>query len=221
VTGALPPAVPPPSRTTGATVAGIVAPAWARSQPGAGRRVWLVSTHTTWSKEPDVLLVLGSLMRRGREWLHVLLPIRPDGSTGWIPRNHALLDRTHYWVVVDKHSRAVKVYKRGALMRSFAAVIGKPATPTPDGLAAVYEIDRQPDSGGFLGSWALPLTILSRVLDNFGGGPGRIAIHGRGGASLNDPLGSARSHGCIRIDNTSVDWLARHIPQGTPVQITG
>jgi lipoprotein-anchoring transpeptidase ErfK/SrfK len=39
------------------------------------------------------------------------------------------------------------------------------------------------------------------VLDDYGGGPGRVAIHGRAGASLLDPLGTARSHGCIRIDN--------------------
>jgi lipoprotein-anchoring transpeptidase ErfK/SrfK len=221
VIAAVPQAVAPPSRAGGATVAGIVAPTWARSQPGAGHRVWLVPTQTTWSKEPDVLLVLGSLNRRGREWLHVLLPIRPDGASGWIPRSNALLDRTHYWVVVDKRARTVRVYRRGALVRHFQAVIGKPATPTPDGLAAVYEIDRQPDPNGFLGTWALPLTILSKVLLNFGGGPGRIAIHGRGGASLNDPLGSARSHGCIRVDNSDIDWMAKHIPQGAPVQITG
>ncbi len=54
-----------------------------------------------------------------------------------------------------------------------------------------------------------------------GGGPGRIAIHGRGGASLLNPLGSAASHGCIRIDNGPVSWLATHVPQGAPVQITG
>ncbi len=53
------------------------------------------------------------------------------------------------------------------------------------------------------------------------GGPGRIAIHGGAGASLQDPLGSARSHGCIRIDNRAIAWMAGHIPQGAPVQIIG
>jgi hypothetical protein len=36
----------------------------------------------------------------------------------------------------------------------------------------------------------MPLTLLSNVLFNFGGGPGRIAIHGRDGPSLENPLGS-------------------------------
>ena len=67
----------------------------------------------------------------------------------------------------------------------------------------------------------MPLTVESNVLFNFGGGPGRIAIHGRDGASLENPLGSAASHGCIRIDNDEIDWMASSILPGTPVDITG
>ena len=59
-----------------------------------------------------------------------------------------------------------------------------------------------------------------RVLDDYGGGAGRVAIHGRAGASLLDPLGSARSHGCIRIDNRQVRFLARVLVPGAPVRIT-
>ena len=58
------------------------------------------------------------------------------------------------------------------------------------------------------------------MLEDYGGGPGRVAIHGRAGASLLDPLGTARSHGCIRIDNVHVSWMASHLPVGTPVQVT-
>jgi|SRR5215217_2010344 len=51
------------------------------------------------------------------------------------------------------------------------------------------------------------------------GGPGRVAIHGRGGASLLDPLGTAASHGCIRVDSRQAAWLARVLPPGAPVEI--
>jgi len=210
-----------PSRQNGATIARVVAATPVRARPGAGRDVWLASAATEWSSKPQTLLVLGSAWHAGRLWLHVLLPIRPDGSSGWIPRNNTQLSGTHYWITVDKRSRTVAVYGHGRRIRSFSAVVGKPATPTPDGLAAVYEVDRQPDPEGFLGTWALPLTILSNTLHSFGGGPGRIAIHGRGGASLLDPLGSAASHGCIRLDNSNVGWLAQMIRPGTPVQISG
>lgn len=215
------PEIAAPSRVQGATTAAIVLSAEARSLPAGGRRVWRVEGQTGWSAEPQVLLVLASAWRDGREWVKLLLPIRPDGSAGWIPRNDVRLVHTSYWITVDKRQREVRVYRSGRLVRSFSAVIGKPATPTPTGLAAIYEVDHQPDPEGFLGTWALPLTILSHALFNFGGGPGRIAIHGRGGASLLDPLGSARSHGCIRVDDTDVGWLAATMRQGTPVEITG
>ena len=77
-------------------------------------------------------------------------------------------------------------------MRRFKAVVGAPATPTPSGRFAIAELARQPDPDGFLGPFALHLTAHSDVLDDYGGGPGRVAIHGRGGESLADPLGSAR-----------------------------
>jgi lipoprotein-anchoring transpeptidase ErfK/SrfK len=39
-----------------------------------------------------------------------------------------------------------------------------------------------------------------------------------------DPLGSAASHGCIRLSNESIDWLVRTIGAsqlpGTPVQVS-
>ncbi len=220
-TGRRPTRIVAPSRHGGAMLAQIVVGAEAESGPGEGRRVWWVGTATSWSAEPQVLLVLGSAVRHGRPWLRVLLPIRPDGATGWIPRDNVALLSTRYWITVDKRARMVTIYRDDRPVHRYEAVIGKPATPTPDGLAAIYEKDPQPDPGGFLGPWALPLTALSNVLENFGGGPGRIAIHGRDGASLQDPLGSARSHGCIRIDNGPIVWMAQHIPQGTPVQIVG
>ena len=57
------------------------------------------------------------------------------------------------------------------------------------------------------------------MLLNYGGGPGRVAIHGRDGASLADPLGSSLSHGCVRVDDANIIWMARVIPLGTPVLI--
>jgi lipoprotein-anchoring transpeptidase ErfK/SrfK len=101
-------------------------------------------------------------------------------------------------------------------------VVGKPSTPTPRGLfAVVWAIRWHPHD--FLGSWVFELTAHSNVLQRFDGGDGTVGIHGRGGASLSDPLGSARSHGCIRLSNQAIDWVVRrvganHLP-GTPVNV--
>jgi lipoprotein-anchoring transpeptidase ErfK/SrfK len=209
-----------PTRASGATTARIVAPTHARARPrGRARSVWRVGTVTSWSGQAQQLLVLDSAWRDGREWLKVLLPIRPNGTSGWIPRYRAQLSYTPYRVELRLESRRMTVFREGRRVRRFRAVIGAPGTPTPRGPAAIYERNRQPDPGGFLGPWSLSLTAFSNVLESFGGGPGRVAIHGREGASLLDPLGSARSHGCIRINSRAVSWLARRVRAGTPVRI--
>lgn len=155
----------------------------------------------------------------GREYLKVLLPIRPIGAVGWIPRNRVALRESKLWIEIRKKNRWLYAFLGGKRVRRFRIVIGAPGTPTPAGLAAIYERNRQPDPDEFLGPWSLPLTALSRTLKNYGGGPGRIAIHGRSGASLSDPLGSAASHGCIRIPNRGIRWLAKYAGPGTPVVI--
>jgi lipoprotein-anchoring transpeptidase ErfK/SrfK len=216
---AQPAALAAPALATGATIARLVAPAPARSQPGAGRVVAHVSAATDWAHEPMELMVLGAAVVNGKQWLQVRLPARPNRSSGWISADRAQLTHTDFFIHVRTAHRLVAVYHKGKLVHRYHAVIGKTSTPTPHGLFSIYErIPLRP--GGFLGKMALPLTAFSPTLMRFGGGPGRVAIHGRGGASLHDPLGSARSHGCIRIDNAPVTWIANHVPRGTPVDIT-
>jgi lipoprotein-anchoring transpeptidase ErfK/SrfK len=202
-------------------VARIVAPTVARPRLKSRRGGSRLSTQTSWSGQPQSLLVLDARTRRGRGWVKVLLPQRPNGSTGWVPRDRVVLARTPYWVEVRTGARLVTVYRGGRRVRRFRAVVGAPPTPTPHGLAAIYERNAQPNPRGFLGPWALPLTIHSNVLLSFGGGPGRVGLHGRDGASLADPLGSARSHGCIRVNNNHVSWMARKLRAGTPVRLRG
>ena len=196
-------------------------PTLARAAPRRDARPAMrLGTGARWSGGPASLLVLDATRdRKGRLWLRVLLPRRPNGTTGWIAAERAVVRRTRWRVVVDVERRTVSLLHDGRVRGSWPAVVGAPSTPTPRGLFAVGERIRQPDANGFIGSWAVHLTAYSEVLDNYGGGPGTIGIHGRGGASLWDPLGSAASHGCIRIDNDPVSLLARRALEGTPVRI--
>lgn len=209
-----------PSRAHGATVARIVAPAIAHRHLDTPRGKGLrLGTATSWSHQPQTLLVLAGATRDGIDYIKVRLPRRPNGSSGWIRRDHVVLSTTPYWVTVRVRSRTVTVYRRGRRVLRFHAVVGKRKTPTPLGLHAIYERNPQPNPDAFLGPWALSLTALSNVLENYGGGPGRVAIHGRDGASFKDPLGTARSHGCIRIENRRVIWMAKRLVRGTPVDV--
>lgn len=208
-----------PSRKGGSYSARLVAPARATGRPGRGPVRARLGTSTTWSHHPQALLVLESRTVKGRDWLKVLLPVRPSGSFGWIPRNRVVLRHSNLWVEIRKENRWLLAFWKGRRIRRYRIVIGTRATPTPAGLAAIYERNRQPDPDEFLGPWSLPLTAFSPTLKSFGGGPGRVAIHGRGGDSYLDPLGSAASHGCIRVSNRGVRWLALHAGPGTPVMI--
>ena len=94
-------------------------------------------------------------------------------------------------------------------------MIGKPSTPTPTGRFFIEEaLDLSAQVGG---PFALATSARSDVLQEFEGGPGQIAVHGTNG--LAGALGTAASHGCIRLDRDSITWLAKHVGRGVPLTI--
>jgi len=176
-------------------------------------------TSASWAHGPVGLMVLGSRRAAsGRLWLRVAVPARPNGSSAWVDRDAVQLVRTRWRLRISVSMRRLQVLHAGRIVRSARVVVGAPATPTPRGRFAIYERVRQPP-GEVIGPWALHLTAYSRVLHSYAGGPGRIALHGRAGGLLADPLGSARSHGCVRMSSSFVAWLARRVRPGVPVEI--
>jgi lipoprotein-anchoring transpeptidase ErfK/SrfK len=152
----------------------------------------------------------------GARWLRVMLPGRPNGATGWITRRKTVLSTTKWHLVVRTASRRVLVYRRGRLVRVFAAIVGKPSTPTPNGRFFVEESVRMlPGSAG--APFALATSARSNVLQEFEGGPGQIALHGV--ANIGGTLGTAVSHGCVRLANRSIRWLAARVSPAAPVTI--
>jgi lipoprotein-anchoring transpeptidase ErfK/SrfK len=185
-------------------------------EPLAGRRT--ISPRRPITGVRTALPVIGrSVAPDGRPLLHVLLPGRPNGSRGWIEQGGTTVARTSWRIEVRTAGRRVLVYHRGRLVRSFVAIVGKPSTPTPHGLFFVEESVRMPASGPGA-PYALALSAHSDVLQEFVGGPGQVAIHGL--AHLTGELGTASSHGCIRLGDQSIRWLAAHIAPGVPVRIT-
>jgi lipoprotein-anchoring transpeptidase ErfK/SrfK len=187
-------------------------------EPEAGSpQTELLPSRTPITGERTTLPVTGSLTGGdGVRWLQVMLPGRPNSSTGWIAQNgtHKLV--TDWHIVVDLSARRVLVYRAGHVVRTFRAVVGKPSTPTPSGEFFVEETLQMP-AGEAGGPFALALSARSEVLQEFEGGPGQIGIHGRD--DLGGTLGAAESHGCIRLATASIDWLAARIGPGTPVTI--
>jgi hypothetical protein len=211
--------LPAPPTASLAWTARIVAMAAVRAAPDAAARpTGRIAPVAQWNGGVVRLLVLDSSSDGEHAWLRVALPDRPNGSSGWIDADVAQLGRTRWRVVVDLAHRRGSAFYAGRRVRSWPVVIGTRATPTPRGLFAVYERVRQP-AGSELGPYALHITAHSSVLEDFGGGAGRVALHGRDGPLLQDPLPSASSHGCVRMDDAVISWLAARAGEGTPVLI--
>jgi lipoprotein-anchoring transpeptidase ErfK/SrfK len=158
----------------------------------------------------------------GRCWVRVRLASRPNDAAAWVETRRVQLRATRWRIEVRRARREVRVRRDGRVVRRFRVVVGAPATPTPRGLFAIAGATRGSPLD-FYGAWVVNLTSHSDVLRRYDGGDGRVALHGRGGASLRDPLGSARSHGCVRLDNAAIGWLVRRIGSsrmaGTPVEV--
>lgn len=95
--------------------------------------------------------------------------------------------------------------------------MGKASTPTPPGEFFVEESIRLP-AGAVGAPFALALSARSTVLQEFAGGPGQIALHGLW--NVGGTLGTAVSHGCVRLNTGAMRWLAARISPGVPVTIT-
>ena len=153
---------------------------------------------------------------RRDDFIRVLLPLRPNGSIGWVRASDVTLDRVAYRVIINESLNTLTVEGDDGVVVSTKVALGTNNTPTPTGLFYVKEIVPQSNPNGGLGPIALGLSGLSEELRNYGGGFGRVAIHG---TNAPGKIGNDVSHGCVRIDNPTILRLAKLLPLGTPVEI--
>jgi lipoprotein-anchoring transpeptidase ErfK/SrfK len=217
------PAVSPPGRTDAlpATPDGITA-AWATrdvavwSRPGGGKLVRVFPAKQPWG-DPIAFLVRRQVHHDGVVWHQVLVPHRPNGSTGWVKDGQVRVVPLAYRVEVDLSRRELRVLKGDRVERRFPVAIGAEGTPTPTGDFYLTAKLRPPRISPVFGSWALALSAWSEVLDQFGTGDGQIALHGTRSLAT---LGKAVSHGCVRLDDRAIIELAELLPLGSPVTIS-
>ena len=156
-----------------------------------------------------------ALGRRG-DFIRVLMPLRPNGTVGWVKASDVTLDRLQYRIVIEVDRNMLTVEGNDGVIVSTKVALGTNNTPTPTGLFYVREIVPQANPKGGLGPVALGLSGLSEELRSFAGGFGRVAIHG---TNAPGKLGGDVSHGCVRMDNPNITKLAKLLPLGTPVEI--
>ena len=200
-------------------VAALLSPHEALSRPAAGStRLRVIQARRPITGVRTALPVLG---RRtgpsGVRWLRVRLPGRPNARSGWIRRQGTVSFRTKWHIVIRASSRRVAVYRYSRRVRVFMAVVGKASTPTPRGRFFVEEVIQMP-AGAAGAPFAFALSARSNVLQEFAGGPGQIGLHGL--RNIGGTLGTAVSHGCVRLDDRALRWLVTRIGPGVPVTIT-
>ncbi len=148
---------------------------------------------------------------RQGDWSEVLLPSRPNGSTGWLKTSQVELRRTPYLIRVHVGSRQLDLFSEGDLAGSWSVAVGSPETPTPSG--RTFVLGSIVDAEQSYSPLILPLGTHSDTLDSYGGGPGTVALHGWPDTSV---FGQAVSHGCIRVPADALEQL-RQVPLGTLV----
>lgn len=151
-------------------------------------------------------------------WLEVLLPVRPNGRTGWIKATDVRLTEHSYRMTINLTDHLLTVTQSKRVLLTAPIGVGTATTPTPGGLYYTKELLRPPRPDGVYGPYAYGLSGFSNELTTFDGGDGVIGIHG-----TNDPAGLGKdvSHGCIRIPNAEIVKLVEQIklPLGVPVQV--
>jgi lipoprotein-anchoring transpeptidase ErfK/SrfK len=174
---------------------------------------WLYEAGNPSTGVPQTFLVES---QRPDGWVQVLLPVRPNGSTGWVRASDVTLSPNPFRIDVSLSGHTITVTKAESVIYTGPVAVGAPATPTPTGRFYLYVLLQAPDPGGPYGPYAYGLSSHSEVLATFAGGDAEIGIHGNNDASA---LGHSVSHGCIRMDNAAITGLAGQLPLGTPVNV--
>jgi lipoprotein-anchoring transpeptidase ErfK/SrfK len=185
----------------------------ARSKPSPSAPVVKVLKQFRSDFRTTTLLVVGETKSAGgTRWLRVSLPLRPNGTTAWVPASSLQTWPVHRRIVVDLSARTLRVLERGKIRLTTRVAIGRRAMETPRGRFFVTAAFRPKER--FYGVWALETSAYSKLSEWPGGG--FIGIHG---TTLPGLLGQAVSHGCIRVSNNAARALKRLVRPGTPVQV--
>lgn len=125
-------------------------------------------------------------------------------------------------IVVSRASRVLTLYREARRVRTFRIAVGTSSHPTPRGRFSIVMKQRNP-------TWIPPDSPWAKGLGPVPPGPGNplgtrwmgtsapaVGIHG---TPASGSIGTAASHGCIRMYIRDAEWLFERVKIGTPVLI--
>lgn len=149
-------------------------------------------------------------------WAEVMLPIRPNGTTGWVRTSDVELYVVEGKIVIDLSDKTLSYFINGSEMLRTTIAIGTNQNPTPTGDFFVTDNVTLANPDSVWGPHALGLSARSDTITEYNGGDGIIGIHG---TSNPGSIGRAASLGCVRLPNDLITELHALVPIGTPVEI--
>ena len=168
--------------------------------------------------KPVALVMLVKDQKPG--WLQVWLPVRPNGTTGWVRTDDFKTRQQEYRIEANLGAFRLKAFKGDEQIFDAPIAVAEQDTPTPGGTYYTTELLQPPNPNGDYGKYAIGLSGFSEtksVTDNKNFGNAQLGIHGTNKPEL---IGKRVSHGCIRLKNEDIDKLVNfQMPLGTPVII--
>jgi len=113
----------------------VVSVVGAHAQPKASSSTVTTLNLVTSDGTQNIVLILGSLELSPTEtWYHVLLPILPNNSTGWVPAS-ALgnIYTVHTHLYVNRETQTATLKRDGATIFTTRVGVGRSYWPTPAG----------------------------------------------------------------------------------------
>ncbi len=176
---------------------------------------WSLAVPTEFGGPRHFAVIDQAVADDGTAWLQIQVPVRPNGSLGWIPASEVEIEPVTTRMEIDISDRSVIVWDGDEVVLDTTGAVGADRTPTPTG--SFYIRDQFPwDPESVYGPWVFALSSYSEVIDQINGGDAVVAIHG---TRNNSVLGDAVSLGCIRLDNDVLIELAAIVEPGTPVEV--
>ena len=127
-------------------------------------------------------------------------------------------------ITVDRANFKLRLYKGLKFKKSYGVAVGQAAYPTPTGLFSiankqvdpVWSVPNSPWAGELQGTTVDGGSAANPLKARWMGIVNGVGIHGTG---EDYSIGSAASHGCIRMHVADVKDLYPRVPVGTPVLI--
>ncbi|HWI70625.1 MAG TPA: L,D-transpeptidase [Baekduia sp.] len=127
-------------------------------------------------------------------------------------------------ITVDKAHFKLRLFKNLKFKKAYGVAVGQPAYPTPSGLFhitnkqvdPVWSVPNSPWAGELQGTTVDGGSAANPLKARWMGIANGVGIHGTGEPGS---IGTAASHGCIRMTVPDVIDLYPRVPLGTPVLI--